>query len=96
MDFEHESGRFFKLDANGQLLAEVTYQSIANNTAYAIDHTFVDPSLRGQGIASQLVKSVVDLARTEGKTIQPLCTFAVHEFETKPEYGDIWRRGAAE
>ena len=96
MDFEHEPGRFYRLGPDGQLLAEVTYQSIADETAYAIDHTFVDPSLRGQGIASQLVKQVVDLARTEGKTIQPLCTFAVHEFETKPEYGDIWRHGAAE
>ena len=96
MQFEHEDGRYYLNNETGDLLAEVTYQHIADDTAYAIDHTFVDPSLRGQGIAGQLVKAVVDLARSEGKQIQPLCTFAVHEFETKPEYADIWRRGASE
>lgn len=91
MDFTHEPGRFYANDDTGRLQAEVTYQLIDDGQAFAIDHTFVDPSLRGQGIAAQLIREVVDLARTEGKTIEPLCTYARHAFATTPEYADVLR-----
>lgn len=91
MAFLQEPGRFFMNDASGSLVAEVTFQSIDNGTAYALDHTFVDPSLRGQGIAGKLVAAVVTLARSEHKTIEPLCTYARHAFATHPEYADVLR-----
>lgn len=91
MTFLHEDGRYYLTDETGKLIAEVTYQPLTDGKSYVIDHTFVDPVLRGQGIASQLVRQVVDLARAEGKTIEPLCTFARHEFETRPEYADVLR-----
>ena len=47
MDFQHEKGRIFALDADGKLLAEVTFP--AENGVATITHTFVDDSLRGQG-----------------------------------------------
>lgn len=91
MEFEHETGRYFKLDDAGTLIAEVTYQPIDDGKNLVIDHTFVDPVLRGQGVAAQLVRVVVDEARANGQKIEPLCTFARHEFDTKPEYADVWR-----
>ncbi|KRO18057.1 GNAT family N-acetyltransferase [Lacticaseibacillus saniviri] len=94
MEFLSEPGRFYLENPEHQLLAEITFQSIADDTAYSIDHTFVDESLRGQGIAAQLVDAVVQKARAEHKMIQPLCTYAVHSFETHPEYADIWRKGS--
>ncbi|MFD1430111.1 GNAT family N-acetyltransferase [Lacticaseibacillus mingshuiensis] len=91
MEFEHEPGRYFLTDDNGKLIAEVTYQDIDDGQNFVIDHTFVDSSLRGQGIAGKLVRAVVDEARATGKKIEPLCTFARHEFDTKAEYADVLR-----
>ena len=42
-----EKGRIYAVDANGKLLAEVTFPDDGNTAV--IDHTFVDESLRGQG-----------------------------------------------
>lgn len=90
MDFQYEPGRFYLLDPQQNLLAEVTFQEATDQDIYAIDHTFVDPSLRGQGIASQLVLAVVEKARHDGKQIIPLCSYAKMEFGRKPEYADVY------
>ncbi|KRM86492.1 GNAT family N-acetyltransferase [Lacticaseibacillus thailandensis] len=96
MKFQHEHGRYFLTDDQGHLTAEVTYTSIDEGHALSIDHTFVDPSLRGQGIAGQLVRRVVDHARHHDLKIEPLCTFARAEFQRRPEYADVLRHTAAE
>lgn len=96
MDFQHEHGRYFLTGEEGQLTAEVTYTSIDDGHAISIDHTFVDPSLRGQGIAGRLVKLVVDHARRHRLKIEPLCTFARAEFQRRPEYADVLRHTPTE
>ncbi|WP_125767519.1 GNAT family N-acetyltransferase [Lapidilactobacillus wuchangensis] len=90
MEFDYEPGRFYHLGPDQQLLAEVTFQEASNQTFYALDHTFVDPSLRGQGIARQLVAAVVAKARAEHKQIMPLCTYAKREFEQRADYADVY------
>ncbi|WP_342354451.1 GNAT family N-acetyltransferase [Listeria grandensis] len=89
MEFVQGENRFFKEDENGKLIAEVTWVP-SGDTLVILDHTFVDESLRGQGIASQLVEKVADTMRAEGKKINPTCPFAKAEFKRKPEkYNDI-------
>ena len=72
-------------------MAEVTFQDIDDGHAWAVDHTFVDESLRGQGIAGQLIETVVAAARKENKTIEPLGSYAVHACHNHPEYADVLR-----
>ena len=87
MEFCHEPGRIFALDESGRLLAEVTFprrESVAE-----IDHTFVDPSLRGQGVAGQLLQAAADTLRAQGLKARPTCSYAVRWFETHPEYADL-------
>lgn len=93
MEFEYEPGRFYKNNTEGQLMAEVTFTDFADGAAYSINHTFVSNELRGQGIASQLVKLVVDKAIAEDKKILPLCSYAKAQFEKKPEYQAIEYKG---
>ena len=57
MEFLEEKGRIYAVDANGKLLAEVTFPDDGNTAV--IDHTFVDESLRGQGTASKLLRQAV-------------------------------------
>lgn len=90
MNFSKEEGRFFVED-QGATLAEITFTQ-PNDEFFIIDHTFVDDKLRGQGVANQLVRAVVDKAREDNKTIIPLCPFAKGQFERIPEYADVWRK----
>jgi len=88
--FQHKNNRFFMNDENGKMVAEITYS--VSDKIIIIDHTFVDPSLRGQGIASKLVDSVVELAKKENKKIIPLCPYAKKLFENSEAYQKIWYR----
>lgn len=87
MNFLQEPGRTFLLDGEGRLAAEVTYPE--QKGVAVMNHTFVDPSLRGQGVAEQLVKSAADTLRARGCKVRPTCSYAVRWFETHPEYADL-------
>ena len=54
------------------MLAEVTY--VPQGDQVAIDYTFVDPSLRGQGVAEQSVDRVVGEMEKENKKIIASCS----------------------
>ena len=87
MEFRKEPGRIFATDETGKLLAEVTFPE--QEGIAVINHTFVDDSLRGQGIAGQLLRAVADTLRQEGRKAKPTCSYAVHWFETHPEEQDL-------
>ncbi|MBD5198763.1 MAG: N-acetyltransferase [Bacteroidales bacterium] len=84
MDFITENDRIYATDASGKLIAEVTFPT--RNGVATIDHTFVDPSLRGQGIAGQLVKLAADKIINDGNKIVAACPYAVEWFKKHPEY----------
>ena len=69
MTFTKESNRIYCAQ-DGKMLAEVTFPETAPGVV-VIDHTWVDPSLRGQGTAGQLVQAVVDLLRADGRRRRP-------------------------
>ena len=54
-----------------------------------IDHTFVDGSLRGQGVAGQLVRAAADQIRDQGKKARAVCTYARAWFDRHPEQADL-------
>ena len=85
LDFTKGENRFYK-EEDGKLLAEITF--VPKNDSVAIDHTFVDPSLRGQGIAEQLVDKVVEDMKEQGKKIKAVCPYVVELFKRKPEKYD--------
>lgn len=87
MNFQHEENRIFALDPSGKLIAEVTFP-VSDGFA-VIDHTFVDDSLRGQGIAGQLLTSAAEQIRNSGLKAKPVCSYAVKWFEKHSEYSDI-------
>ncbi|MBP2001720.1 putative GNAT family acetyltransferase [Paenibacillus shirakamiensis] len=84
---QSEEGRFF-VEQEGESIAEITYVT-EQDGSLTIDHTLVSEQLRGQSIGEQLVKKVVDKARTEGVKITPVCSYAAHQFEKHAEYKDV-------
>lgn len=91
MEFLQDTNRFYLEDANGNVTAEITFTP-PHNGLLIIDHTGVDESLRGQGVAQKLVKAVVDKARAENLKVIPLCPFAKLQFERNEQYRDVLKR----
>lgn len=89
MEFEKFDHGFRKLDESGNLIAEITYKEIDEHTV-AADHTFVDPSLRGQGVAEKLLDRLVEEMRKEDKKIVAQCSYVVAQFDRKSDkYADV-------
>lgn len=88
MEILEGNNRFYVNDASGNQVAEVVFVPTGDNLAI-IEHTEVDPSLKGQGVGKKLVAKVVERMRRENRKIIPLCPFAKHEFDTTPAYAYI-------
>ncbi len=82
MEFQHESGHIYAKDPSGAILAEVTFP--ASSGVADINRTFVDPSLRGQGIADKLLSAAVEQIRSDGLKARLTCSCAVKWFEKHP------------
>ncbi|MDR2938783.1 MAG: N-acetyltransferase [Clostridiales bacterium] len=88
MNFTIESNRIYKQDGQGKLLAEVLFPENAGGMV-TVTHTFVDESLRGQGIADELMKALVSEVILNNKKISPVCSYAVKWFSKHPEHSDL-------
>lgn len=66
-------------------VAEITFIEEDN---IIIDHTYVDDSLRGKGIALKLVNRIIEYARSKNKKVIPICSYAAKVLKL-PEYDDI-------
>jgi hypothetical protein len=53
-----EENRIYLPDENGKILAEIIFEKTDENS-YDIKHTFVDDSMRGQGIGSELIEKAI-------------------------------------
>jgi len=61
---------------HGEELGEVTFQETEPGV-YTINHTFVDENLRGQGIASELVRKAVEEIEFRGGIAKATCSYAL-------------------
>ena len=79
-----QTGQLFKTEVNGHT-AYLAYQ-LTTNGGLDIRHTIVPKEIGGQGIASALVKTAYDYARS--KSLKPIatCSYAVIWLKRHPEY----------
>jgi len=87
-EIKQGSNRFYIGDSEDSIMAEITFKPTGDNVI-TIDHTYVAPELRGQGIAKKLLDRLVTWARTENKKIIPICSYAKQQMENNDEYHDI-------
>jgi predicted GNAT family acetyltransferase len=73
---------------DGKVLAEVAYPPIGIGVV-DICRTHVDESLRGQGMAAQLMERTVKELRKTCRKAVPTCSYAVKWFEEHADYADI-------
>ena len=86
MEFQREPGRIYA-EEEGRVIAEVTFPD--RDGAADIDHPFVDDTLRGQGVAGQLLRAAADQIRAEGKRARATGSYAEIWFERHPEEADL-------
>lgn len=82
--FQKEQNRIHMNDEQGNLIAEVTFPETEPGV-FTINHTFVDPSLRGQGIASKLVEAAVDEINARNGEVKATCSYAVKWLDERGE-----------
>jgi predicted GNAT family acetyltransferase len=76
----------FELDV-GDAIAFANYRQTPS--AVIITHTETPRSLRGRGIASELVKGALELIRADGRQVIAGCGFVVDYLRKHPEFADI-------
>ena len=52
-------------------------------------HTVVPPELRGRGIAEKLVRAALADARTNGRKVEPQCSYVAKFIERHKEFQDL-------
>lgn len=74
MEYITYKNRIAAID-NGEEIGEVTFPE--RDGAYVINHTYVDDSYRGQGIASELVRRAVVEIESRGGRVKATCSYAL-------------------
>ncbi|MCJ7420483.1 GNAT family N-acetyltransferase [Sphingomicrobium astaxanthinifaciens] len=81
-------GRWYGTPEGSEEEAEMSF-SRSNATLILVDHTFVPPPVRGQGLAAALAKAAVAHARREGWKIVPVCPFLKAEAQRHRDWADV-------
>jgi predicted GNAT family acetyltransferase len=87
MDIKHALNMVYMGD-EASPIAKLVWKPLEGDVILATE-TFVDPSLRGQGVAKKLLDETVSYARQNGLKIKPKCSYVVIAFERYKEYQDI-------
>jgi uncharacterized protein len=76
----------FELDVDGQTAFAVYRRE---GDTLAITHTETPLALRGKGVASALVRGLLDIARAQGLKVRPKCPFVVAYMDRHTENADL-------
>lgn len=85
MNFIYEENRIYLNNEDDVVVAEIRFPEVEENTV-EITRTFVDESLRGQGVAGKLMNEAVTALKEKGKKVIPTCSYARKWFENHEEY----------
>lgn len=87
-EIKRGNNKFYIGDSEDKDVARITWV-VGGESTIVINHTFVDPVLRGKSIAGKLLAKVVEMAREEDLKIVPTCSYAVAKLTRTDEYKDI-------
>ena len=74
MEWTFEEGHIYHADGQGNVTAELTY--VRSEDAVEINHTFVDSSLRGQGVAGRMMTAAMEYFESKGWKVTASCSYA--------------------
>ena len=80
----------YQLMVGDEEVGYIEYDPVGE-TSILIKHTEVLPGHEGQGLGSQLVRSALDHIRAQGKSVIPICPYALNYVRRHPEYRELVR-----
>ena len=83
----NEGRQRYELVVDGRVVGVADYD--VNDDTVVFPHTVVEPALRGQGLAGQLVGSALDDVRETGRRVVPTCWYVRQFIDQHPEYQDL-------
>lgn len=84
MEIKKGENKFYIGPNEDNVEAEMTF-TVEGDT-FVVEHTFVSPTLRGQGVAGKLLDVLLDYAKKNNIKITPVCPYVVSSFENHPEW----------
>ena len=95
VEIEHEEsdgrGAFF-IAREGVHLADMTYTRLGES-AVIVDHTEVDPALKGMGVGRKLLDALVAWARATQTKVTATCPYASAQFAKDESIRDVLAAG---
>lgn len=89
MNWQYENGRIFSISEDKELLAEATYE-MKQNGVVDINHTYVNPELRGKGVAGEMMEVLAKYFMKHSLKATASCSYANSWLKKhREEYGDI-------
>jgi predicted GNAT family acetyltransferase len=82
----HERSRF-EIRVDDELAGFIEYQRRPGLIAFV--HTLIDPRFEGHGLGSQLVRTALAEARSEGLAVLPFCPFVRGYIAAHSDYLDL-------
>ncbi|MCW2242841.1 GNAT family N-acetyltransferase [Azospirillum canadense] len=79
----------YELDVDGKIVF-ANYRR--NGSTLYIPYVEAPPSLRGTGAAGRLMEGVMAIARAEGLTVVPICSYAANWVHRHREHHDLLGR----
>ena len=77
----------FRNTQDDHVIAEISWTMLSD--VMVMDHTFVSPDLRGQGVAKKLLDRAAAYAREKNFKMEPICSYVVTAFERYDDYNDL-------
>lgn len=81
-----DSGRF-TLRRDGEVVGYADYR--AQDNAVVIPHVETLAQHRGQGYAARLMDGLLDIVRSDGRLVVPLCSFAAGHMRDNHQFDDL-------
>lgn len=88
MHFKHSPNRIWLENEQNTTVAWVEFPAVADGVV-DVQHTVVDESLKGQGIAGKLMQELVSQLREDGRKAVLTCSYAVAWFDKRPDCADV-------
>lgn len=89
MDWIYEKERIYSVNEKNELMAETTFVFNGNGEV-DIDHTYVNPVLRGQGTAGKMMEVAADFLLKKGLKATATCSYANAWLKKRKDlYSDI-------
>lgn len=88
MNFMKEANRIYLTDGEDNIIAELNFPNVKEQVVEA-NRTFVDASLRGQGVAGKLMDELVAFLEESNQKLIPTCSYAVKWLQDRPEYSHL-------